>query len=141
MSDTPPKADPKTPSTPYECLKDEIDGYITYSYTWMRFWAFVYYVLRTALIVLAALVAAKDGLSWVAANASILAVAVAIGTSLDTWLKTGNRYHGHYLFNDKFISLNTDLELTLPTETVKIDDIHQRFTKLIDDYSAAVLPT
>jgi hypothetical protein len=83
----------------------------------------------------------NHGLPAIAAHASSLALAVAIGTSLDTWLKTGTRYRGHYSFNDKFISLDTDLELTSPTDTAKVETIHQQFTKMIDDYSTAVLPT
>lgn len=62
----PPEQEP--PPNAYECLKTEIDGYIKYSYIWMRVWAAVYYSLRTALIVLAALAAAKDSLTFLAEN-------------------------------------------------------------------------
>jgi hypothetical protein len=132
--------EPPEPS-PYECLKTEVDGYIKYSYTWMRVWAAVYYTLRTALIVLASLAAAKDSLAFLRDHLAVLSLLVAIGTSLDTWLKTGNRYKGHYSFNDKFIALYTDLQLTSPTDTGKIQSIHEQFKKMIDDYSTAVLPS
>ena len=136
------KSEPeKEPNTPYESLLFEIDGYIKYSYTWMRVWSLIYYSLRTTLIVLAALVAAKDGLPAVNANLSVLAVVVAIGTSLDTWLKTGSRYRGHYSFNDKFIALYTDLKVAGSADGVKLNSVQEEFKKLIDDYSVAVLPT
>jgi hypothetical protein len=140
------KATPETlverePSTPYECLRNEVDGYIKYSYTWMRFWAVAYYGLRTSMIVLAALVAAKDSLPAIKNNVAVLALLVAVGTSLDTWLKTGDRYRGHYSFNDKFIALNTDLLVSDSTDKAKIDSITEQFKKLIYDYAAAVLPT
>ncbi|HLK67383.1 MAG TPA: hypothetical protein VKU19_28300 [Bryobacteraceae bacterium] len=135
-----PKEEPQ-PSTPYDCLKDEIDGYIKYSYTWMRVWALIYYVLRTSLIVLAALVAAKDSLPAIKNNLAILALLVAVGTSLDTWLKTGDRYRGHYAFNDKFIALHTDLLVSESTDRAKLDSVTEQFKKLIYDYAAAVLPT
>src|SRR5271168_3717139 len=100
-----------TTSEHYDCLKSEIDSYIDYSRVWMRVWGTVYYSLRTALIVLSACVAAKDTLKIVSQNVAFVSLVVAVGTSLDTWLKTGNRFKGHYTFNDKFIALHTDLEL------------------------------
>jgi hypothetical protein len=96
----------------YSCLKSEIDSYIDYSRVWMRVWGAVYYTLRTALIVLSACVAAKDTLLIISQNVAFVSLVVAVGTSLDTWLKTGTRFRGHYTFNDKFIALHTDLELT-----------------------------
>jgi hypothetical protein len=125
---------------PYKCLKDEIDGYIDYSRTWMRVWAAVYYFMRTALIVLSACVAAKDSFGW-KEYLPIMSLAVAIGTALDTWLKTGNRYKGHYTFNDKFISLFTDVELTSSQDTASLIKAKNEFKKLIEDYAVAVLPT
>jgi len=126
--------------TPYECLKDEIDGYIDYSYLWMRVWAAVYYTIRTALIVLSACVAAKDSLGW-KTYVPVASLAVAIGTALDTWLKTGNRYKGHYTFNDKFIALYTDVEITGNQDVAALAKIKDDFKKLIDEYAVAVLPT
>lgn len=139
MSDVPEMPVPS--DTPYESLKTEIDGYIDYSRTWMRVWACVYYLLRTTMIVLAAMVAAKDSLQFIKDNVSVLALLVAIGTSLDTWLKTGTRYKGHFSYNDKFISLYTDLKLTEPSDKDKIEALHQKFSKLIEDYSTVTLPT
>lgn len=89
---------------------------------------------------LAASVAAKDSLPRIASVAALLSLLVAIGTALDTWLKTGNRYRGHYTFNDKFIALYTDLELTDVADTAKITNVEMEFKKLISDYSVAVLP-
>lgn len=89
---------------------------------------------------LAAPVAAKDSLPRIASIAALLSLLVAIGTALDTWLKTGNRYRGHYTFNDKFIALYTDLELTDVADTAKITNVEMEFKKLISDYSVAVLP-
>jgi hypothetical protein len=132
---------PAAPSTDhYDCPKTEIDGYIKYSHQWSIVWATVYYILRGTLIVLAACVAAKDSLKPLAAAASIFSLIVAVGTALDTWLKTGNRYRGHYVFNDKFIALFTDLELTDTTDTTKIAALEGEFKKLIGDYAVAVLP-
>lgn len=108
------------PKNHYNSLRTEIDGYIKYSHRWSVVWANVYYILRGALIALAACVAAKDSLPRIAGVAALLSLLVAIGTALDTWLKTGNRYRGHYTFNDKFIALYTDLELTDATDTAKI---------------------
>lgn len=85
----------------YSCLKSEIDSYIDYSRLWMRVWGAVYYTLRTALIVLSACVAAKETLRIVSQNVALVSLMVAVGTSLDTWLKTGTRFRGHYTFNDK----------------------------------------
>lgn len=133
-------AQPTDPISHYESLKTEIDGYINYSHRWSIVWASVYYLMRGALIVLAACVAAKDSLPRIRSAASLLSLLVAIGTALDTWLKTGNRYRGHYTFNDKFIALFTDLELTDATDTVKIGSVEMEFKKLISDYSVAVLP-
>jgi hypothetical protein len=76
----------------------------------MRVWSAVYYTLRTALIVLSACVAAKETLLIVSQNVAFISLVVAVGTSLDTWLKTGTRFRGHYTF--KFIAFHTDLDLT-----------------------------
>jgi hypothetical protein len=132
--------EPTDPKDHYDSLKTEIDGYIKYSHRWSIVWAIVYYILRGALIVLAASVAAKDSLPRIASIASLLSLLVAIGTALDTWLKTGNRYRGHYTFNDKFIALYTDLELTDVSDTTKISNVELEFKKMINDYSVAVLP-
>jgi hypothetical protein len=102
--------EPTDPKDHYDSLKTEIDGYIKYSHRWSIVWAIVYYILRGALIAAAACVAAKDSLPRIASIAALLSLLVAIGTALDTWLKTGNRYRGHYTFNDKFIALYTDLK-------------------------------
>ena len=132
--------EPTSPKDHYDSLKTEIDGYIKYSHRWSIVWAIVYYILRGTLIVLAACVAAKDSLPHIASVASLLSLLVAIGTALDTWLKTGNRYRGHYTFNDKFIALYTDLELTDVTDTAKISNVELEFKKMINDYSVAILP-
>jgi hypothetical protein len=132
--------EPTSPKDHYDSLKTEIDGYIKYSHRWSIIWAIVYYILRGTLIVLAACVAAKDSLPRIASVASLLSLLVAIGTALDTWLKTGNRYRGHYTFNDKFIALYTDLELTDVTDTAKISNVELEFKKMINDYSVAILP-
>lgn len=97
-------------------------------------------MLRGGMIVLAACVAAKDSLPRIAGVAALLSLLVAVGTALDTWLKTGNRYRGHYTFNDKFIALYTDLELTDANDIAKISNVELEFKKLISDYSVAVLP-
>ena len=125
----------------YDSLKSEVESYIDYSRVWMRVWAFVYYGLRTGLIVLSACVAAKDSLTLLIRPAPLLSLLVAVGTSLDTWLKTGNRYRGHYTFNDKFIALHTDVELTDPADASAMAKIQEQFKKLVDDYALAVLPT
>ena len=132
--------EPTDPKDHYDSLKTEIDGYIKYSHRWSIVWAIVYYILRGTLIVLAACVAAKDSLPRIASVASLLSLLVAIGTALDTWLKTGNRYRGHYTFNDKFIALYTDLELTDVTDAAKISNVELEFKKVINDYSVAILP-
>ena len=87
--------EPADPQEHYDSLKTEIDGYIKYSHRWSIVWAIVYYTLRGGLIALAACVAAKDSLPRIASIAALLSLLVAIGTALDTWLKTGNRYRGH----------------------------------------------
>jgi hypothetical protein len=125
----------------YDCLKGEIDSYITYSRIWMRVWATVYYSLRTTLIVLSACVAAKETLQIVNHNVAFVSLVVAIGTSLDTWLKTGNRFRGHYTFNDKFIALYTDVELTDQTDSVALAKLQDQFRKFVEEYAQAVLPT
>ena len=134
---------PATPAPlPFDALKTEVEGYIDYSRLWMRVWAGVYYTLRTTLIVVSACVAAKTALfksdDYLVAVLSLL---VAVGTSLDTWLKTGTRYRGHYTFNDKFIALYTDLALSDGREQAVLDKLKEQFKKLIDDYAVAVLPT
>jgi hypothetical protein len=138
---TPPAAKPEP--SPFDVLKSEVEGYIDYSRTWMRVWAVSYYFLRTALIVLSALVAAKADLFGKddTHTITVLSLLVAVGTSLDTWLKTGNRYKGHYTFNDKFISLYTDLALCDGRDSAVLDKLKEEFKKLIDDYAVAVLPT
>ena len=135
MADETPEAE-----TPYERLETEIDGYIQYSRRWTRVWAVVYYSLRTTLIVVAACVAAKADLHLNAYPVVILSLLVAVGTALDTWLKTGNRYKGHFTFNDKFIALHTDLELTKPDDAGAMEKLKEQFKKLLDDYAVAVLP-
>jgi hypothetical protein len=125
----------------YDCLKSEIDSYITYNRIWMRVWGATYYSLRTTLIVLSACVAAKETLQFVSRNVAAVSLLVAVGTSLDTWLKTGNRFRGHYTFNDKFIALHTDLELTNDSDAAAMGRIQDQFKKFIDDYAQAVLPT
>jgi hypothetical protein len=125
----------------YDCLKSEIDSYIDYSRLWMRIWGAVYYTLRTALIVLSACVAAKETLAFISRNVALVSLIVAVGTSLDTWLKTGNRFRGHYTFNDKFIALHTDLELTDQADTVALGRLQDQFKRFIDEYAQAVLPT
>ena len=128
-------------ATPREVLKSEVNGFIKYSRNWAGFWAIVYYSLRTSLIVISACVAAKSDLNLVKDHAAILSLLVAIGTSLDTWLKTGTRYKGHYTFNDKFIALYSDLELTDPANTTAMDKLKEDFKKLLDDYATAILPS
>src|SRR5580658_2370876 len=117
----------------YDCLKSEIDSYIDYSRLWMRIWGAVYYTLRTALIVLSACVAAKETLAFISRNVALVSLIVAVGTSLDTWLKTGNRFRGHYTFNDKFIALHTDLELTDQADTVALGRLQDQFKRFIDE--------
>jgi hypothetical protein len=131
----------ETPTSRYNCLKNEIDGYIKYSYTWMRVGAWVYYSLRTALIVLSACIAAKGGIQIIKDYLAWISLAVAVGTALDTWQKTGIRYKGHYVFNDKFISLYTEVELTSANDTIALSKAKEEFSKLTDHYSVAVLPT
>ena len=125
----------------HETLLSEVRSYIEYSQTWMRFWGWVYYTLRTALIVLSACVAAKDTLGLASRQIAIMALLVAIGTSIDTWLKTGSRYRGHYSFNDKFIALCTDLEISNAADPSGMEKIQEQLKKLIDDYAVAVLPS
>jgi hypothetical protein len=76
----------------------------------------------------------------IASVAAVLSLLVAVGTALDAWLKTGNRCRGHYTFNDKFIALYTDLELTDATDTEKVNNLELEFKKMMSDYSVAVLP-
>ena len=124
-----------------DALKTEIDSYIQYSYLWMRVWALIYYGLRTSLITLSACVAAKQTLSMPDHTVALLSLLVAVGTSLDTWLKTGNRYKGHYMFNDKFIALSTDLELADPANVAQTSSVQTNFKKIVDEYAQAVLPS
>src|ERR1700729_3498050 len=88
-------------------LGQSIESYVKYSRTWMRVWGVIYYVLRTALIVASSCVAAKSTVPALEVYSVYLALFVAIATALDTWLKTGSRYRGHYMFNDKFITLQS----------------------------------
>src|SRR5580704_7655579 len=94
----------------YKRFKKEIDGYIAYSELWGRVFGVFYYSLRTLLIVLSALVAASGTLPARIPIAT-LSFIVAVGTALDTWLKTGTRYKDHYTFHDKFLSLFIEVEL------------------------------
>ena len=64
-----------------------------------------------------------------------------MGTSLDTWLKTGTRFRGHYTFNDKFIALHADIELTDQADSVALGKLQDQFKRFIDEYAQAVQPT
>ncbi len=132
---------PSPSFNPYDTLRSEIDSYIKYSRVWMRVWALIYYGLRTSLITLSACVAAKQSLSFGDQTIALFSLIVAIGTSLDTWLKTGNRYRGHYMFNDKFIALCTDLELTDHADTAQTASIQTNFKKMVEEYAQEVLPS
>jgi hypothetical protein len=134
-------ASPALPPDHYTTLRVTIDSYIKYSRLWMRVWATIYYGLRISLIVLSAAVATKGVTPFLDDNGRTLSLIVAIGTSLDTWLKTGNRYKGHYVFNDRFIALCTDLELADPNNNDAMAEVKAQFKKLVEDYSTAVLPT
>jgi hypothetical protein len=123
-----------------KALGESIESYAKYSRTWMRVWGIIYYVLRTLLIVASACVAAKATVPSLESFSAYLALFVAIGTSLDTWLKTGSRYRGHYMFNDKFISLQTDLELTHEENEAEFEKVKDNFIRTVAEYSAAVQP-
>lgn len=131
---------PTTPEGRLRLLLTEIDGYIDYSETWGRVFAFVYYALRMALIVLSAMAAAKD-LIPPRVSVPLVSLAVAVGTALDTWLKTGQRYKAHYMYHDKFIALYVQTELAKPEDADAIETFKAEFARLIDDYGVAALPS
>ena len=66
---------------------------------------------------------------------------MAVGTAIDTWLKTGTRHKGHYTFHDKFIALFIEVELTDPSDTPTLATLKAQFIKLIDEYGVAALPS
>lgn len=124
----------------YERFKTEIDGYIDYSELWGRVFGFLYYSLRALLIVLSAAVAATAVLP-AKVPVSLLSFLVAVGTALDTWLKTGTRYKNHYLFHDRFVAVYIEVELSDPEDKTTLDRLKDKFLKLIEDYGVAALPT
>jgi hypothetical protein len=124
----------------YERFKKEIDGYIDYCEHWARIFGALYYSIRTLLIVFSALVAANVVIPF-GIPVRAISLLVAIGTALDTWLKTGTRYKGHYMFHEKFLALYIEVELTDPGDKTKLEPLKKQFVKLIGDYGVAALPS
>jgi hypothetical protein len=124
----------------YKRFKTEIGGYISYSERWARVFGIFYYTLRTLLIVLSASVAA-NGILPARLPVPMLSFLVAVGTAIDTWLKTGTRYKGHYTFHDRFLALFIEVELTDPENTASLERLKDRFMQLIEDYGVAALPS
>lgn len=93
-------------------------------------YGFTYYASRITLIVASAIVAAKENLSgghgqWLVGWAPLLAVAVAIITALDTWLRPQQKWRGFMEARDSLTDLMIRMENGLPA-----DDSREKFDAL-----------
>lgn len=93
-------------------------------------YGFSYYASRITLIVASAIVAAKENLAeghgqWLVGWAPLLAVAVAVITALDTWLRPQQKWRGFMDARDSLIDLMIRMENGLPA-----DDSREKFDVL-----------
>jgi hypothetical protein len=93
-------------------------------------YGFTYYASRITLIVASAIVAAKENLSgghgqWLVGWVPLLAVAVAIITALDTWLRPQQKWRGFMEARDSLTDLMIRMENGLP-----VDDSRKKFDAL-----------
>src|SRR5579859_5288610 len=92
---------------PHEEIAALLEDSIFFSGKRAKRFGILYYGLRASLIVLSACAAAK-GLDPLEKLAPALSLIVAIGTTIDTWLKPGIQYKVHYTYNDRFRALRAD---------------------------------
>jgi hypothetical protein len=93
-------------------------------------YGFTYYASRITLIVASAIVAAKENLSgghgqWLVSWVPLLAVAVAIITALDTWLRPQQKWRGFMEARDSLTDLLIRMEHGLSP-----DDSREKFDAL-----------
>jgi hypothetical protein len=99
----------------YDLLVADASGHRKHWVRYVRFYGFLYPCMRVSLIVATAIVAAKDTfagspLEPLAQWVSFIALLVAIGTSLDTWMKPAVRWQAAEKARDDYELLEEDLK-------------------------------
>jgi hypothetical protein len=83
--------------------------------------------------------AATKGMGLLEHSAAVLSLLVAIGTGIDTWVKSAGRWKTHYSYNDLYIARESELARISPTDLSALADFRQRLDALDSDYRKAAL--
>lgn len=129
---------------PYDELRETLDERIVYTNNLARRFTRFYVVLRVLLIAFSATVAAQNSLGasplhelvrWV----PVLSLFVAIGTTLDTWIKPGERWRAHDHYDDEFRKLRRELDYIEPADAAAVRRIDQKYESLVSQHRSAYL--
>lgn len=102
----------------------------------------LYISARLVLIVLSAIVASQAGLSvlptlkWVTAVAPVLALSVAILTSLDTWMKPGQIWKVCKIYKFRFAQLNDLTRQAILRDPDELKQLSEKFRRLQQEYAS-----
>ncbi|MBK6874162.1 MAG: hypothetical protein IPJ14_19200 [Kineosporiaceae bacterium] len=115
---------PKPSSAPDSFLAAELEREYKNWRTATRAYGFTYYFSRVSLIILTAVVAAKESLAdsfagGLTSSVPVLAVAAAILTAFDTWLKPQQKWRGFMQSRDRIADLRMKFEGGLDRDQVR----------------------
>jgi hypothetical protein len=121
--------------TPLDDLAKYVDGFYQSWARQTKFYGAVSSVIRVALIISTAVVGAEKTLEQSmniknAAVFSILALAVAIGTAFDAWLKPREKWRGFMSDRDDAKTLLIKVRATSPTDLAKHDAFLDEFRSI-----------
>jgi len=127
------------PASGYAELTKAIDDSVRYTSNRAYLFGFLYFGVRTFLIIAATCASAK-GIKFPEDHAAMLSLLVAIGTALDTLYRTQARYRENFLANDRFWGLQQDLAGIVPSDADALKKIRERWNAMNDQYGKAILP-
>jgi hypothetical protein len=135
---------PSAAAPAYGRLADEIDRTIYRVNRLASKFTWVHISLRLVLIILSSTVAAQKNLvgspiqavvPWV----PVLALAVAILTALDTWMKPGEKWKTHDRFDDEFKTIRRELSYMEPTDIAAVKKIDEAYNVALAEHRKEAL--
>jgi hypothetical protein len=131
-----------SPTVSLQALKDSAEQAVNDCFEKAQFWKWVYYVMRSSLIVFAALTSAEaiNTISVLPGAQPYFALLVTIISAFDAWLKPGAKYRAYYLANDEYAQLGIDVDLLPPTDPDGPRGAAKRYAEINDRLSKTITP-
>jgi hypothetical protein len=127
------------PANGYAELKEAVAASVRFTSIRAYLFGFLYFSLRTILVVMATCAAAK-GILFLQRQVALLSLLVAIGTALDTLYRPQARYRENFLANDRYWALQQEIAGIAPSDAAALKNIRERWTRLNEEYGKSVLP-